>query len=92
MLLGLGVNGNFALDALLERDKGFSRHYAWYALHLVVQQIHQLLVVLCIQLYQHGVRASGEVALYNLGDGEQALYHILIHATAFKDQAYVGAG
>lgn len=91
-LFCLGVNGNFAFDALFERDKGLGRHYARYALHLVVQQIHQLLVVLCIQLYQHGVGACGEVTLYNLGDGEQTLHHIFIHAAALKVQTYIGAG
>ena len=68
-------NRHFSLDALLQRDKGLCSNYTRNALHLVVQQIHQLLIVAGIQLYKHGVRTRGKVALYDLRYVLQALYY-----------------
>ena len=61
-------------------------------LHLVVQQIHQMLVVAGIYLGQHGVRTSGEVAFYNFGNLAQLSNYRLIHGALFQLDSYVSAG
>ena len=57
------------------------------ALHLVVKQVHELFVVACVELYEHGVRTSGEVALNDFGYVVKALNYRLIHVSALKRYA-----
>ena len=60
------ANRNFFLDTLFQGDQGLSSYNAWYLLHLIIQQVHQVFVVACIEFSQHGVWTGSEVALYNL--------------------------
>jgi hypothetical protein len=78
--------------ALVERNERLSGIHARNHLHLVVEQVHKLLVVAGVNLEQHGVRACGEVAFHYLGDGEQLLHYILIHASTLEVKTDVGAG
>lgn len=84
--------GDDALDALLERDEGLGGDYALYALHLVVEQVHELLIVAGIEFDEHGVRTGGEVAFHDLGDLEELLDNLLVHAAALKVESDVGTG
>ena len=86
------MDGNLALDALLQRDERFSCHHARNLLQLTVQQIHQLLVVAGVELHHHGVGTRGEMALHHLGDMLQALHHLLVHRAALQVDAHIGAG
>ena len=70
---------NLAFDALFERDKRLSRYYTGNALYLVVEQIHQLFVVLCKEFDEHSVRTCGEMAFYHLGNRGNTLHNIAIH-------------
>ena len=81
----------FSLYALLERNKCFGGNDSRNGLHLVVEQVHELFVVACIQLHKHGVRTCGEVTFHYLGYVDKTLYDILVHASAFEVQSDVCA-
>ena len=85
------MHGYLALDALVERDECLGRHHTRNHLHLVVEQIHEMLVVAGIHLEEHGVGTSGEVALHNFGNIDELLYHVLIHVASLEVHAYISA-
>ncbi|WP_390893906.1 hypothetical protein [Prevotella koreensis] len=47
-LFSLGYYRHFPLDALFERNERFRSHNSVNALHLVVEQVHELSVVACV--------------------------------------------
>ena len=59
---------------------------------MVVEQVHQLLVVACVKFDQHGVRTGGEMALNDFGNGLKLFDNLLVHAAALKVEAYISAG
>ena len=84
------ANWNLTLDALLQRDKCLCRYNSVDALQLVVEQMHKLLVVTHVELYEHSVRTSSEMAFHNLWDVLELLNYILVHRTALKSDTYIG--
>ena len=78
-----------ALDTLFEGDKRLCGHHSRNTLKLVVEKVHQLLVVLGIQFYQHGVRTGGEMTLHYLRDMHESLHHLFIHTALFERDAHV---
>ena len=63
-----------------------------HTLQLTVQQLHQLFVILGIELDKHRIRACGEMTLHHLGDVLQLLHHVLVHRTLLQVDAHVGTG
>ena len=61
-------------------------------LQLIVEQIHELLVIAGIELKKHGVGTSGEMALHDFGDVEQTLHHLLVHVASLEVDTDIGAG
>ena len=63
-----------------------------YALQFAIEQVHQLLVVFGIQLYQHRVRTSSKVALYHFGNVLQAFDHFFVHRSLLQVDTHIGTG
>ena len=78
-LILLVVDGNYARNALVERDKGFGRDDALNLLNLIVELAHKVLVVDGVQFDEHRVGASREVAFNDFGDFHQPVRNALIH-------------
>ena len=55
-----------AIDALVERDERFCASNAIDALNLVVEQLHEMLIVASIHLNEHVIRARAEMAFHHL--------------------------
>lgn len=83
---------NLAVEALLKRDEGLGLCYAGNVLDLVVEQLHEVLIVACVNLDEHGVRAGREVALHNLGNLLEFVDSLAVHRAFLKFYAYIGAG
>ena len=77
---------------MLQRDEGLGGGDTRDLLYSVVEKAHKVLVVVGVELDEHGVVAGGEVALYYLGDAAQALHNIVVHAASLQIDAYIGAG
>ena len=58
-------------------------------LQLIVEQVHELLVVTGIEFDEHGVRTSGEVAFHNFRNVLQSLHHFLVHVATLQVQSHV---
>ena len=86
------VDRHFPLDALLERDERLGGDNAGDGLQLVVEQIHELLIVARIGFDEHGIGACGEVALHDFGDVDEPLDNVFVHRSALQIQSHVGAG
>lgn len=84
-------DGHFFLDALLQGDKCLGGIHSCYALYLVVEQVHELLVVLGIELHEHRVRTCGVVAFHNLWNMLELINHLLVERTFLQGDAHVGA-
>ena len=84
-------NGHFALHALFERNERVGRDYAGDVLDAVVEQFHEVLVVIGIQLAQYGERACGKVTLNNFLDFFQFGKNLTIHICSFESHTNVGA-
>ena len=89
--LFLDVYRQFAADALLQRDERLGGDDARNLLNPVVEQGHQVFVVVSVELDEHRVVAGGEVALHYLGNALEALHHVVIHAAPLQVDAHVGA-
>lgn len=93
LFAGVGVNGDvdLAVKALLEADESLGGVNAGDMLDLVVEELHEMLVVEGINLDEHRVGASGEMALYNLGDLLQLLGGLTVEGTLLQRYTDVGA-
>ena len=54
--------------------------------------VHQLLVVLGVELDEHRIGTCGEVALHNLRNREQTVDHVAVHRTSLQVHSDIGAG
>ena len=91
IILLLTVDRYHAVDRIVERDQGFGPGDAVDHLYLVVKQIHQMLVVACIEFYEHSVGAGGEVAFHDLWDFLEFRHNVTIHCSAFEVDADICA-
>lgn len=82
-------NRNLTLDTLLQRDEGLGGNHAWDGLQLIIEQVHELLVVTGIEFDEHGVRACSEVAFHNFRNVLQSLHHFLVHVATLQVQSHV---
>ena len=82
----------FSVEALLQRDESLGGGDARDMLDAVVEQLHQMGGVLHIDLYQHGVGACGEVALYHFREILELAESLTIHGALLEADADVGAG
>ncbi len=85
------LDGNLAVDRLVEGDEGLGAHHAVDGLDFIVEQLHQVLVVAGIYLDEHGVGACGKVTFHNLGNFLQLGHHIAVHGPPLQVHADVGA-
>lgn len=70
---------DLAVYALLKRDECLGLCYAGDVLYVVVEQLHQVLVVFGVYLDKQRVGACGEMAFYNFADFLKFLYHFTVH-------------
>lgn len=61
-------------------------------LYLVVEKLHEMVVVSGIKLDEHSVGSGGEMALHNLGYLLQFGHYIAVHGSSFKIHADIGTG
>lgn len=62
------MDGDFAVDAVVERNQSLCARHSVNHLDTVIEQFHQMLVIPCIKLDEHGVGTGGEVALHYFRD------------------------
>ena len=84
------VDGNVALNALLKANHGVSGINTGNALYAIVKQVLKMLVLVRIELDEHGVGLRGEVALHDFGNLHQFLHDGIIHAAFLELDADVG--
>ena len=77
--LTIDLDVDLSVHALLKRDKRFGLRYALNMLDTVVEQLHEMLVVLSVNLDEHGVGTSGEGTFYHLSDLYAFPNHAKIH-------------
>ena len=77
---------------LVERYEGFCAGNARYHLYLLVEKLHQVLVVAGVQLDQHRVGAGGEVAFHDFGYLLELGHYFAVHGAALEVHTYVCAG
>lgn len=76
---------------MVERNEGLGADDSWDHLDVVVEEIHQVLVVACENLDEHRVGTSGEVALNDFGDLFKFGDNLAVHVAALEVDADVGA-
>lgn len=86
------IGGDFPINRVVETDESLGTRHTIDHLNLIVEQIHQMLVVTGIQLDKHGVGAGGEVTFHNLGDFLKLRHYIAVHGTSLEIDTDVGAG
>ncbi len=87
--LTIDLDVDLSVHALLKRDKRFGLRYALNMLDTVVEQLHEMLVVLSVNLDEHGVGTSGEVTFHHFGNLVEFLNHFAIHRTFQIGRAHV---
>lgn len=92
LLFGFQNDGHLAVDGLLERNERFGGDDARNLLDAVVEQAHEVFVVVGIELDEHGVGAGGEVTLHDFRNLVQLLHGVAVHGAALQRDAHVGAG
>lgn len=80
----LGVDGQMAMDRVVERDQGLGTGDARYVLYLVVEKVHKVLVVTGKELDKHGVRTGGEMAFGDFGDAAQLRNYLAVQCAALE--------
>ena len=88
----LRSNGNLTAHTLLQGDECLGGYHTRNVLQLIVEQVHQLLIVTGKEFHKHRVRTGSEMAFHYLGNMHETLNDLLVHRTALKRNAYVGAG
>ena len=56
------------VHALLQRDESFSSDHSRDVLDFVVEELHEVEIVLGIDLYEHRVRSCREMTFHHFGD------------------------
>ena len=87
----LRSNGNLTAHTLFQGDECLSGHHAGNVLQLIVEQVHQLLIVTGKEFHEHRVRTGREMTFHDFGDMHEPLNDLLVHGTTFQGDAYVGA-
>lgn len=85
------VDGDDPVDRVVERYKSLCADDSGYHLYLVVEQIHQMLVVAGIEFDEHRVRAGREMTFDNLRYFVKLSHDVAVHGAALEIDAYIGA-
>lgn len=90
-LLLVDLNINLSVHALLERDESLGLGYTGYMLDAVVEQLHEVKVILGEYLDEHRVGAGGEVTFHYFGNLLELLHDLTIEGTLLKLHTHISA-
>lgn len=63
-----GVDVYLTVHALFERDESLGFGDSGHVLYAVVEELHEVLVVVCVQFDKHGVRSRCEMTFHYFGN------------------------
>ena len=85
-------DGELSRDALVQGDERFRAYHAGNLLNLIVDERHEVLVVVGVELDHHREVACREVRFHYLRNGVELLNHVAVHRATFQVDAHEGAG
>ena len=82
---------DLTMESLLQRDQSFGLGDSRDMLNPIVELLHKMLIVVCMDLNKHRIRACGEIALHHFGDLRQFGGGFAIEGTLLESHTDISA-